>query len=160
MAASTRPRVIAAVAIAAMALVAVTGCDVLQGRRPDPGVLVLTVQDDTVTFMWCGDDAQFDSLSIENRQDRERSVVTTKGEGPYELSRGQTFTAESPPGGPDYSAQGTIPVADGTSIYVKTLSNDGPGPSFRSAFNDVDLRALPEGTWVTGDGEFTEGPCK
>jgi hypothetical protein len=158
-AASTRRRVIAAVAIGLAAIASTTGCDVLQGQRPDPKVMVLTVQDSTVTFMWCGDDAQFDSFWIENRQDRDFSSVTTEGVGEYRLSRGQTFTAESPPDGPEYSARGTIPIADGSSIYVGTLSNDGPGPNFRSAFNDVDLQSLPEGTWVTGDGEFTQEPC-
>lgn len=159
MPASTRHRVIAAGMIGVAVLASTTGCDVLQGERPDPKVMVLTVQDGTVTFMWCGDDAEFDSFSIQNRQDQDWPDVTTDGEGPYMLTRGQTFTTQSPPEGPEYSARGSVPVADRTSIYVLTLSNDGPGPSYRSAFNDVDLQSLPEGTWVTGDGELTREPC-
>lgn len=159
MAPSPRSRAVAAFAVGLAALAVTTGCDVLQGQRPDPEVMVLTVQDGVVTFKWCGDDAEFDSFSIQNRQDRERSVVTTAGGGIYQLASGQTFTAQSPPDGPEYSVAGTIPVADGTSIYVKTLTNNGSGPSYRSAFNDIDLASLTEGTWVTGEGEFTKHPC-
>lgn len=120
----------------------------------------LTVKNGAVAFMWCGDAGQFDAFWIETKEDGQRSTVTTKGEGPYRLIRGQTFTAEAPPDGPNYSARGTIPIADGTSIYVGTLSNDGPGPTYRSAFNDVDLQSLSDGTWVTGGGRQTEEACE
>lgn len=154
-----RRRVGAALALAILVLASATGCDVLQGKRPDPGVMALTVEDGTVTFMWCGDDAQFDTFWIQSKHASQSSTLATDGYGRYRLLRGQTFTAESPPDGPDYSVRGPIPTQNASSIYVGTLSNDDSGPSFRTAFNDVDLRSLPDGMWVTGDGDLTEEPC-
>ena len=156
---SARLRITAIAATYLAVLVSATGCSMLQGERPDPKVLVLTVENGEVTFMWCGDDATFDTFWIQSRQAGKEPTVTTDGDGPYRLSHGQTFTAERPPEGPDYPVRGTIPVEDSSSIYVGTLSNDDSGSSYRSAFNDVDLRSLPEGTWVTGDGLLTEDPC-
>lgn len=154
-----RRRFDAALVLVLVVLASGTGCNALQGERPDPQVMVLTLVDGTVTFMWCGDDAEFDTFWIQSRHGGESSALVTNGAGKYQLRRGQTFTAESPPEGPDYSNREPIPVQDASSIYVGTLSNDGSGSSYRSAFNGVDLRSLPDGTWVTGDGELTEDPC-